>query len=138
MQLPFKSNADCWEYCNRWFSAAPKKGEARPAIVPTRGFMNIENHVSRLDDGRYRVSLLVCGSPSGFFLIAETPKATVGQIEHGDLLLWQAFKSPPFFGKGRLGRATGDKRSDWVGFIVAKIAPEIAADGKYTAIEYYN
>jgi hypothetical protein len=99
--------------------------------------MGIENHVSKTSDGRYRVSLLVCGPPSGFFLIAETTKPGGEPISHGDLLIWNPFKEPPFLGKGLMGRLTGDKRSSWVGFIVAKIAPEITETGGFTVLTRY-
>ena len=138
MKLPFKSGEHFFEYCNQQFSPKPSVGEGRPALVPAHGFMDIENHVSKTPDGRYRVSILVSGPPSGFFLIAETPQPGGEKIRHGDLLIWQAFKCPPFLGKGLLGRVTGDKRSSWVGFIVAKIAPEIDDLGKFTILSRYQ
>ncbi len=137
MKLPFKSSEAFLEYCNSQFSPAPKKGEGRPAMVPRSGFMNIENHVSVMEDGRYRVSLMVCGCPEGFFTISETPNPGGEPIASGDLLIWQAFQKPPFFGKGLIGNASGDKRSSWVGFIVAKIAPEIDEAGKFTILARY-
>ena len=94
--------------------------------------MNIENHVSNTSDGRYRLSLLVCGAPEGFFLISETANAANVELTEGDLVIWKAFKKP-FFGKQSIGKYTGDKRSNWVGFVVAKILPEIdSSTGKFT------
>ncbi len=81
--------------------------------------------------------MLVCGPPSGFFLIAETPNPGGVEIQHGDLLIWKAFSPPPLIGKGPIGSLTGDKRSSWVGFIVAKIAPEIDESGKFTMTSRY-
>jgi hypothetical protein len=137
LKLPFKSSLDFFEYCNKQFPAQPRTGEGRPAIVPPQGFMNIESHVSRTEDGRYRVSLLVCGAPSAFFLISETPNPGGEAISHGDLLIWKAFKAPPLIGKGVMGKVTGDKRSSWIGFVVAKIAPEIDETGKFTILSRY-
>jgi hypothetical protein len=137
MKLPFKSPKDFLEFCNQQFSEIPQKGEGRPALVPPRGYMNIDNHVSRTEDSRYRVSLIVCGAPKGFFLIAETPNPGGEPISHGDLVIWKAFAPPPLLGKGVLGGVTGDKRSSWVGFIVAKIAPEIDEAGKFTVLSRY-
>ncbi len=138
MKLPFKSPQAFLEYCNTHFAEKPSVGEGRPALVPPPGFMDIENHVSLIDDGRYRASLLVCGEPKGFFLVAETPNPGGDPIKHGDLLIWKAFKAPPMFGKGSIGRLTGDKRSSWIGFIVAKITPEIDETGKFTIISRYQ
>lgn len=137
MQLPFKSPLDFFEYCNSHFPAQPYKGEGRPALVPPPGFMDIESHVSKTADGRYRVSVLVCGPPSGFFLITDTPNPGGEPIEHGDLLIWKAFQKPPLIGKGMIGKITGDKRSSWIGFIVAKIAPEIDERGQFTVLSRY-
>lgn len=100
--------------------------------------MDTESHVSKTTDGRYRVSLLVCGAPSGFFLIAETSNPGGEQISHGNLLIWKAFKAPSLFGKGLLGKLTGDKRSSWIGFIVAQIAPEIDEYEKFTILSRYK
>ena len=126
------------DYCNGQFSVNPEKGEGRPALVPPKGYMDIENHVTRTADQRFRVSLLVCGAPSGFFLVAETPEVGGQDIKHGDLLIWQAFQAPPLLGKGLMGKLTGDKRSSWIGFIVAKIAPEIDENGRFTTLERYQ
>ena len=112
MKLPFKSSDAFFEFCNKQFSANPKKGEGRPAIVPQPGFMDIERHVSPTEDGRFRLNLLVCGAPSGFFTMSETPTPGEKAIEHGDLVIWQAFIAPPLLGKGTLGKLTGDKRSN--------------------------
>jgi len=82
---------------------------------------------------------MVCGPPNGFFLISETAKPGGEEIVSGDILIWKAFKSPPIFGKGLMGRLTGDKRSSWVGFIVAKIATEIdSRTGRFTVISQYQ
>jgi len=137
MHLPFKSPLDFLEYCNAQFSLNPKKGEGRPALVPERGYMGTANHVSRTADGRFRASLIIAGPPEGFFLVAETPNVGRPDIKHGDLIIWTAFKAPPLSGKGIMGKATGDKRSSWLGFIVAKIAPEIDANGKFVITERF-
>ena len=138
MKLPFKSNDAFFEYCNKNFPPNPTKGEGRPAIIPPRGFMQIENHVTQTDDGRYRLSLMVCGAPEGFFVISETPNIGGEPLTEGDLVVWQAFKKP-IFGKAKIGKFTGDSRSNWFGFVVAKIAPEIDTEtGKFTIVSRYR
>jgi hypothetical protein len=135
--LPFKSKEAFFGYCNDTLPKDPKRGVGRPAVVPPQGYMDIENHVTQTADGRYRASIVVCGAPAGFFLISETPNPGGSRIEHGDLLVWQPFKSPPLLGMGKLGKLTGDKRSSWIGFIVAKIAPEIDAQGNYVVVQRF-
>ena len=134
MKLPFKSADAFMEYCNSTFRPEPIKMEGRPALIPPKGFMQIENHVSRTPDGRYRVSLIVCGAPAGFFAMSETAQPSDVELAEGDLVVWQAFNKP-LFGKSKIGRFTGDKRSNWFGFVVAKIAPEIDMEtGKFNIL----
>lgn len=131
MKLPFKTNEDFFDYCNEFFDHKIEKGMARPGLVPQPGFMNIENHVTPTKDGRYRLSILVSAPPKGFFLITETLNKGEEAIEHGDLVLWLPQKAPPLFGKGHIGKLTGDKRSSWFGLVVAKIAPELDMDNGF-------
>ena len=138
MKLPFKSSQALFEYCNKYFDAKIKKGLARPALVPSPGFMGIENHVTPTTDGRFKLSLLVAGPPDGFFLISETLKHGSEPILHGDLVLWLPQKAPPLIGKGMIGKLTGDKRSSWFGLVVSKIAPEINEEGCFTEICKYS
>lgn len=139
MKLPFKSADGFMEYCNKYFDPSPRKGEGRPALIPPSGFMDIENHVTKLPDGRFRVSLIVSGAPNGFFAISDTPNPGGDELRSGDLVVWLPFGKPSWFSKTKIGKFTGDKRSNWIGFVVAKIAPEFESEtGKFTILSRYQ
>lgn len=138
MDLAFKSADAFMEYCNKYMGGSLRKGEGRAALIPPSGFLGIENHVSRTPDGRYRVSLIVSGAPNGFFAVADTPLPGGDELKSGDLVVWLAFGKPSVFSKAKIGKFTGDKRSNWVGFVVAKIAPEIRADGEFSILSRYR
>ncbi|MCF6305684.1 MAG: hypothetical protein L3J33_09960 [Rhodobacteraceae bacterium] len=138
MKLLFKSSEAFLEYCNSQFAAKPRKGEGRPAIILKSGLKKIENHAPRTDDKRYRLKLLVCGAPEGFFTFSETLNPSQGSLEEGNLVIWEAFEKP-FFSKAKIGRFTGDRRSNWIGFVVAKIAPEFdSKTGKFTVLSRFD
>lgn len=97
-----------------------------------------DSHVRPLPDGRCRIGLLVCGAPEGFFMISDTPRKIVDLPLPGELVLWRPLQKPPLLGKGMLGTNTNDKRSSWMGFVIAKIAPEIDDEtGEFTLLSRY-
>jgi hypothetical protein len=136
--LVFAHQAEFMKYCNKYLGGPLKKGEARAALVPLDGFLEVESHVSKTPDGRYRVNLIVSGESNGFFVVSETPLPGGDELKAGDLVLWQAFGKPSIFSKAKISKYTGDKRSNWIGFVVAKIAPVLRADGQFEVLSRYQ
>jgi hypothetical protein len=113
-----------------------ERGGQQLCLHPGSSTLNGMFHELRMDVFGCLSSFVV--RPKASFLLSETPKPGGIPIEHGDLVIWQAAKAPPLFGKGKVGSLTGDKRSSWFGFVVAKIAPEIDEDGRFTILCRYQ
>jgi len=71
-------------------------------------------------DGRQYALLKVVSGDGGFDVIAGTRSANGDRLKPGDLVMWAPYKHVP-----ELAEKHGDHRKGWIGFIIAKIAPEL-------------
>ena len=135
-KIPFKGPDAFLEYCNDLFDPHISKGEARPAIVvdSVKEFGTARS-VSVDSEGHQICQLMVASKTGAFLVNSSTAKPMGDQLDANDLVVWMPFE----IGNTGFGELAGDDRSEWVGFIVAKIAPEIDIEtGKFTILCRYQ
>lgn len=85
-------------------------------------------------DGRQLAMLRVAASDGGFMVPAYTPSKNGDPLKPGDIVIWV-----PAIYNAEVGERLGDHRAGWVGFIRAKVAPEMSTRyGNFTVICKYN
>lgn len=74
-------------------------------------------------DGRQLAMLKVASDDGGFIVVAQTPSEKGDRLKPDDVVIWV----PVNYAKDAVEKAQGhlDPRFGWVGFIVAKVKPEI-------------
>jgi hypothetical protein len=70
-------------------------------------------------NGCQLATIRVASADGGFRTFAETASSTGDPLEPGDLVVWV-----PMAHMKELADQVGDHRSNWIGLIVAKVAPE--------------
>lgn len=75
-------------------------------------------------DGRQIAALRVASEDGGFVVMASTPSKRGDPLHPGDAVIWVPSVYNEVVAKG-----FGDRRSGWVGFIRAKVAPEWDTQG---------
>ena len=118
--LFFKSSESAFEAACKYGGCDLKEGAVLVAIVlDTREIIGGDVAVKTLDDGRQRVSLLVCAADGGFSVIADTPSPYGPKLEPGNLVSWRIGG----YSK-EAAEVCGDQRCGWVGLVTAKLKPE--------------
>jgi hypothetical protein len=87
--------------------------------VDTRHIVGGEAAVKTLPNGNQLAMLKVSSADGGFMVMSETLYASGPKLEPGDLVSWRIGRY-----SSDVAEIYGDKRSGWVGIIVAKIKPE--------------
>ena len=119
-KLPFNSGAAFLEYqCEYGFTEIKPKQGVVALVLDARQF-GTKEAVKVEADGRQMVTLKVASSDGGFIVPAQTPSGRGDRLKPDDVVIWVPLQ--------HIGDAVPpemDRRVGWVGFIVAKIAPEI-------------
>ena len=119
-ELPFKSGAAFLEYqCEYGFTEIKPKQGVVALVLDARQFGTKE--AVKVDaDGRQTVTLKVASIDGGFIVPAQTPSGKGDRLKPDDVVIWVPLQ--------HIGDALPpeiDRRFGWVGFIVAKVAPEV-------------
>lgn len=118
--LIFKTNSDAFNYICKYMDNTLKKDAIIPALVmDSKEFAGTEVSVKKDNQGIQTALLKVASDDGGFLVLAQTPNAGEPDLIPGNLVGWHAFEYSKEIAKA------GDERSGWVGFIVAKLAPEL-------------
>lgn len=119
--LPFKSGEAFLEYqCEFGFTdIRPKQGVVALVLDASKEF-GTSDPVAVNAEGIQTATLKVASPDGGFIVSAQTPSAKGDRLRPGDVVVWV-----PLEHLGDILPEGMDKRFGWVGFIVAKVAPEI-------------
>jgi len=120
-KLPFKNGADFLNYqCKYGFTEIqPKQGIVALVLDASKEF-GTENAVKIDDDGIQTVVLKVASEDGGFIVFAQTASGGGDPLKPDDVVIWVPLKhSAEVIPNG------ADNRFGWVGFVVAKVKPEI-------------
>ena len=120
-KLLFKSGADFLEYqCEFGHTKiVPKQGIVALVLDSQKEFGTAEA-VKADANGVQTATLKVASDDGGFIVSAQTPSDKGDRLKPGDVVIWVPLQ--------HIGDAVPegiDRRFGWVGFIVAKVAPEI-------------
>lgn len=120
-KLPFKSGAAFLEYQCKYghTDIRPKQGIVALVLDSKKEFGTSEA-IKVEPDGRQTATLLVASEDGGFMVSAQTPTGKGDRLQPDDVVIWVPVQHVP-----DLTPAGLDKRFGWVGFIVAKVKPEI-------------
>ena len=120
-KLPFKSGADFLEYqCKYGHTKIVPKLGIFALVLDTKMEFGTAEAVKMDPSGVQTATLKVASQDGGFIVSAQTPSGKGDRLKPGDVVIWVPFQ--------HIGDAVPegiDRRSGWVGFIVAKAAPEI-------------
>lgn len=122
-KLVFKSGADFVDYQCKFghVDIKPKEGIVAVVLDAVAEF-GVSRPVKVEEDGRQLTMLRVASEDGGFVVPAYTATGKGDRLEPGDVVIWV----PVEYNKSEVERAEGvDPRFGWVGFIVAKIEPEL-------------
>lgn len=135
-KLPFKSNQGFFEYCCKQFPDEIQEMASIPAIiVDAQKEFGTPHAVKVEQDGLQTATLRVASPDGGFLTIAKTANPKGEILKAGDLVVWTASEMADL----GLGALANDARSDWIGFIVAKIDSEIELpSGRFTVLCRYQ
>jgi len=97
----------------------PKKGIVA-IVIDTKKDFGTKDAVQIQKDGTQIAMLKVASADGGFPVVARTPLAGGGKLKPKDLVLWV-----PMLWSNDIVPPDVDERFGWVGFIVAKLKPEI-------------
>ncbi len=128
-KLPFKSGAGFLRYqCKYGFTEITPKQGVVALVLDSREF-GTKEAVKVEPDGRQMVVLKVASSDGGFIVSAQTLSGKGDRLKPDDVVIWVPLQHigdvvPELMAMTFAGRAM-DRRVGWVGFIVAKVAPEI-------------
>jgi hypothetical protein len=118
--LFFKSGEAAFESACKYSECVLGEGYNLIAIVvDTRHIVGGEAAVKTLPNGNQLAMLKVSSADGGFMVMSETLYASGPKLEPGDLVSWRIGRY-----SSDVAEIYGDKRSGWVGIIVAKIKPE--------------
>lgn len=121
--LPFKNGEAFLEYQCKYghTKIQPKQGIVALVLDARREF-GAEQATKVEDDGRQMAMLRVASEDGGFVVPAWTPTGGGDALKPDDVVVWV----PVEYTKPAMEKAADlDPRFSWVGFIVAKVAPEI-------------
>lgn len=113
--LIFKDAQGAFEYSCKFMTTTLNKGVYLPALVLS----------SQSDgDGIQIVTLRVSSDDGGFIALSQPFGAKGPKLTAGQLVAWQALKY-----SSDMAAKSDDKRSGWVGFIIATLKPEWSSQG---------
>ena len=120
-KLPFKSGADFLEYQCKFghTKIVPKQGIVALVLDSQKEFGTAEA-VTVDANGVQTATLKVASDDGGFIVSSQTPSGKGDRLKPGDVVIWV-----PLQHTGDAVPEGVDRRFGWVGFIVAKVAPEI-------------
>lgn len=121
--LPFKSGAAFLEYQCKFghTDIQPKQGIVALVLDAKKEF-GVSEAVKVEPDGQQMAILKVASEDGGFIVAARTPTGAGDRLKPDDVVIWV----PLEYAGDAVDKASGmDPRFGWVGFIVAKVAPEI-------------
>ena len=118
-KLVFKSPEAFFEYQCKYGCTDVREKQGMVAIVEVGADASITETIRSQNDEKQTVSLRVAAPDGGFDVLAQ-PFSDGPLLRKGDCVIWV-----PLQYVEALSMLTGDPRSGWVGFIVAKIAAEI-------------
>ena len=119
VNLPFKGGKDFLEYqCEFGHTEIiPKRGIVA-LVLDARDF-GTDKAIKIEPDGRQIVMLKVASDDGGFLVSAQTPSGKGDRLRPDDVVIWVPVQHIGSVPSGL------DPRFGWVGFVVAKIKPEI-------------
>ena len=118
-KLIFKSPEAFFEYQCKYGCTDIRENQGIVALVDTGAAESITEANRSKEGEKQTVSLRVAASDGGFQVLAQ-PFSDGPLLRTGDCVIWV-----PLQYVEAMSVLTGDPRSGWMGFIVAKIAPEI-------------
>lgn len=126
LSLNFKTGHDFFEYYCNYMDSNIEEGKALAAIViDAKKDFGTSAAVKTDKNGIQTAVLRVASSDGGFVVTSQTLSANGAPLYPGDIVAWL-----PKIYKSELGNAMGEKRSGWIGLIIAKVAPEIDLSSK--------
>lgn len=131
--LTFKTGEDFFSFQCQFGHTRLNQGQGVAALVvdPEREFGR--ETARRISPPGARTLLLRVAAPDGGFLVMCPSPAQGEPIQAGDVVIWVPTEHDP-----QLGRAVNDDRSGWIGFIGAKVAPEIdPASAEFRVLSRY-
>lgn len=120
-KLPFKDGESFLEYqCKYGFTEIrPKQGVVALVLDSAKEF-GAARSIALRPDGVQQATLKVASSDGGFIVASQTASGKGDRLRPGDVVIWV-----PLHHMDEKVPAGIDKRFGWVGFIVAKVKPEI-------------
>jgi hypothetical protein len=117
----FKSGQAFFEYwCRNGFTNIEKNREIVAIVLDLTEELQTKQSVKIEKDGRQTVILRVASKDGGFIIPASTPSEKGDRLQPGDVVLWA-----PLIYNENMAKAFGHDRAGWMGFIRAKVLPEI-------------
>lgn len=120
-KLPFKSGAAFLEYQCKFGQTdiRPKQGIVALVLNCSKEF-GTADPVKVESDGRQGAALKVASEDGSFIVMAQTPSGQGDRLKPDDVVIWV-----PVSHSKEIVPDSMDDRFGWVGFIVAKVKPEI-------------
>jgi len=119
-KLYYKSGPAFFESQCQFGHTSIEKGVALVALViDAQKELGTPTPISIGKDGTQFAALKVASSDGGFLTFAETPSDKGDPLQPDDLVLWV-----PSLYNDEVGRNMSDRRSGWIGLILAKIKAE--------------
>lgn len=122
----FKSGEDFIDYHCSYMNTRLQPGSPLAAVVlDAREKFGTSVAVKIEDSGLQTALLRVASTDGGFTVMAQTASDNGDKLQPGDSVAWIPSMHLP-----EIAKSAGDDRFGWMGFIVAKIAPEIDENSK--------
>lgn len=135
--LPFKSGAAFLEYQCKYghTDIVPKQGVAA-LVVDAKKELGTSQAVKVEADGQQMAMLKVASKDGGFTVAARTLSGEGDRLKPDDVVIWV----PLEYAEGVVDKDSGmDPRFGWIGFIAAKVAPEIdTANPEFKILSRYD
>lgn len=119
--LPFKDGEAFFEYQCKYCETrlVQNQGEIALVIDAAKEF-GVPSAVKVEEDGRQLAAIKVASKDGGFIIPAYTATGKGDKLMPGDVVIWV-----PVEYSEEVGESAEDPRLGWVGYIVAKVKPEI-------------
>lgn len=120
-KLPFKDGQGFLEYqCEYGFTEIRPKQGVVALVLDSQKEFGTKEAVTVMSDGVQQTTLKVASSDGGFIVASQTATGKGDRLKPGDVVIWV-----PLQHLGDKVPEGMDNRFGWVGFIVAKVKPEI-------------
>ena len=128
--LRFENGEQFVDYHCSYMTTRLERGLPLAALVlDAREEFGTQAAVKLEENGVQTAVLRVASDDGGFTVIAQTASEKGDALKPGDAVAWIPETHMP-----RMADAAGDERSCWIGFIIAKIAPEIDENTKQMTV----